>query len=64
MRGSIFGVVTLAIGLVMTPLIIPESYDETGDTIMSIVGWAEPVLGVSILMAVAGLLIALYTDSI
>ena len=58
MRGSIFGVVALGVGLVMTPLIldVDVSGDGTGETAMQLLSAFDPIIGLVFTIACIGLL--------
>jgi len=62
MRGSIFGVVSLAVGLAMLPAILDVDVDgdATGETVMSILEPFAGILGPILLLAVTGLLVAFF----
>jgi hypothetical protein len=63
MRGTIFGVVALGIGLVMTPLIVDVSPpDGTADTMLSVVGPFGEIIGLTLLLAATGLFVSFYSS--
>jgi hypothetical protein len=63
MKGTIFGVVALGIGLAMTPLIVDVSPpDATADTILSVVGPFGEIIGLTLLLAATGLFVSFYSS--
>jgi len=63
MRGTIFGVVALGIGLVMTPLIVDVSPpDDTAGTMLQVVAPFGEIIGLTLLLAAMGLFVSFYTN--
>jgi len=64
MKGSIWSVVALGMGVVMLPLILPSSGggDAVGTAIFELVTSVAPVVGLTFVVAVFGLLVAFLTD--
>jgi len=65
MRGNPFTIVAVGIGAVMIPLVldVDVSGDETGDTILSLLGTVDLLVGLAFMVACLGLLVAYFTDS-
>lgn len=65
MRGNPFTIVAVGIGAVMIPLIldVDVSGDDAGETILSLVGTLDLVVGLAFMVACLGLLVAYFTDS-
>jgi len=61
MRGSIWNVVALGVGIAFLPSILPDSGggDTAGDAIFELVSGIAPVVGLTFVIAVFGLLLAL-----
>lgn len=58
-RGSIWSVVALGVGVVMLPLILPDSGSgSAGSTIFDLVSAISPTVGLMFSVAAFGLLIA------
>ena len=65
MQGSIWTVVAVGAGAVMTPLIldIDVSGDETGETALTLLSSVDLLIGLAFAIVAFGLLIAFFTDS-
>lgn len=65
MRGNPFTIVAVGIGAVMIPLIldVDVSGDDAGETILSLIGTLDLVVGLAFMVACLGLLVAYFTDS-
>lgn len=65
MRGSIFGVAGLAIGAAMLPLMLDVDVgsDSTGETALTLLTAFDPLIGLAVVLAAVGLLVAFFTDS-
>jgi len=60
MRGTIWSVVALGSGVVMLPLVLPDSgFDTVGDNIFGVLTSLTPLLGVVFAVAVFGLLLVM-----
>lgn len=62
MRGRIWTVVALGVGLVMTPLIldVDVSGDATGQTALSLLSSFAPIIGLVFTIACVGLLLVFF----
>lgn len=65
MRGSIWTIVALGIGAVMTPLMldIDVAGDETGETALTLISSIDILIALAFAVACFGLLLAFFTDS-
>lgn len=66
MRGSIWTVVALGVGAAMTPLLLGDidtTGDSTGQTAMQLLSSLDIVVGLAVVIATFGLLLAYFTDS-
>lgn len=65
MRGSIWTVVAVGAGAVMTPAILDSgvSGDATGDTVLTVLAPFDLLIGLAFVVACFGLLLAFFTDS-
>ena len=58
MRGTIWSVVALGVGIAFLPLILPDGgTDSTGDALFGLISSIAPVLGIMFTVAVFGLLL-------
>lgn len=64
MRGNIWSIVALGVGLVMLPLIIDgdATLDSTGETVMTLVSAIGPVVALAFVVATFGLLVTLFSN--
>lgn len=62
MRGTIWTVVALGVGLAMTPLIldVDVSGDGTGETAMQLLSSFDPIIGLVFAIACFGLFLAFF----
>ena len=65
MRGSIWSVVAVGVGAVMTPLVldIDVTGDETGETALTLLSSIDLLIGLAFTIVAFGLLITFFTDS-
>lgn len=65
MRGSIWTVVAVGVGAVMTPAILDADVgsDATGDTVLTVLSPFDLLIGLAFAVACFGLLIAFFQDS-
>ncbi|GEM_PF-6545118 len=65
MRGSIWGVVAVGVGAVMTPAIlnVDVADDETGETALQLLSSVDILIGLAFVIVCFGLLVAFFTDS-
>lgn len=64
MRGNIWTIVALGVGLAMTPAMLGGdtlATDQVGDNILSLVSTIGPVLAIMLVVAVFGLFITLFS---
>lgn len=64
MRGSLYGIIVLAVFVSLLPVVIPESTDDVGDGVLTVVSPLAELLPVVILLAVVGPLVAYFIDDI
>lgn len=64
MRGSIWSIVAVGVAAAFTPAVLDiETDGEIGDTVLSLLGSIEIVIGLAFVVLVFGLLIGFFTDS-
>jgi len=65
MRGSVWSIVAVGVGVAMTPamLDVDVSGDATGETVLSLLSTIDPLLFLAFFIVVFGLLTAFFTDS-